>query len=572
LLDIGGNATLVGCIRSLKELHTDFSAFESRVFLFNRPRAIPRLYFGSNNRNERLDELSTTARQLVSLCLTLNEYPHIRYQASNQRNSCSYDLARLVEDDLKGILRSSSQNWKPLEDSQRGTLLIVDRTLDPVAPLMHEYTYQAMVQDLLPLRGEILRLDSKESVEDMTFSDDVAPTEQAAKASDAAKPDAPVSDDAKNKTLVLSEDDELWKAFRHRHIGEVIQEVNAKFREFRTGNAMAQFQQNRDASINSMRSAMRDLPQYKELIRKYYKHMTLADQCMKIYDAKQLELLSELEQDMATGLDNDGNKLRPNDIKRRFTALLHRDDIGTSEKIRLLMIYYISQGSITTVGKEMYQAAGVNLRLESAISKLAKLGIDLTTPARKAQSKLSKERQAQFKDRIKNSSLKLMRFVPVLHEIANGLVSETLSRDKFPYLIEPPPSANVNNVSRAHASDSSVTSLRKGTERKRGMWHPTGDDSKDTTDESARKRLQGPRLIIYVLGGVTHSEIRSVYEIASANHNITIGSTEILTANTFLRSMANVPDDMSLKQVIDGELDLVDEDLGSDLSIRVDRL
>jgi hypothetical protein len=36
-------------------------------------------------------------------------------------------------------------------------LLIVDRSLDPVAPLMHEYTYQAAVYDMLEFDGDLIK-------------------------------------------------------------------------------------------------------------------------------------------------------------------------------------------------------------------------------------------------------------------------------------------------------------------------------------------------------------------------------------------------------------------------------
>lgn len=36
-------------------------------------------------------------------------------------------------------------------------LLILDRTVDPVAPVIHEWTYEAMVYDLLPVEDNIIR-------------------------------------------------------------------------------------------------------------------------------------------------------------------------------------------------------------------------------------------------------------------------------------------------------------------------------------------------------------------------------------------------------------------------------
>lgn len=45
------------------------------------------------------------------------------------------------------------------------------------------------------------------------------------------------------------------------------------------------------------------------MMKKYAKHVSLAQACMQKFDAKQLKLLGELEQDMATGLTDDGDKV-----------------------------------------------------------------------------------------------------------------------------------------------------------------------------------------------------------------------------------------------------------------------
>lgn len=37
----------------------------------------------------------------------------------------------------------------------RATLLITDRSMDTVAPFLHEFTYQAMANDLLPIQDGV---------------------------------------------------------------------------------------------------------------------------------------------------------------------------------------------------------------------------------------------------------------------------------------------------------------------------------------------------------------------------------------------------------------------------------
>jgi syntaxin-binding protein 1 len=273
-------------LKSFVELNVDFISFESRVFLFDQPKTIPRLYFPTDHTKLSL-VLSSISKPLVSLCITCNEFPHVRYSSLGKAGICK-GLATFFDIDMKKTV-SQLQDWKANESRERGTLLIVDRSMDPIAPLMHEYTFQAMVNDCLPVHGEIAELPVSLKG-----------------ANGLPKPASELEADRAAAELVLSEDDQLWSDFRHKHIGTVMVDVTAKFKEFKTGNKMAQVQGSEKSSFKDMIQAMKDMPEYKNMMRKYHKHMSLAQECMNKFDSQKLTLLGELEQDMATGITNDG--------------------------------------------------------------------------------------------------------------------------------------------------------------------------------------------------------------------------------------------------------------------------
>jgi len=507
---------------------------ESNVFTFARKNTIPTLYFPASN-DVLTKELALTSKKIVSLLLTLHEYPYIRYSARGKCAGICKVLATFVEDDMKKIITKLTE-WKADESRERGTLLICDRSIDPVAPLMHEFTFQSMLNDLLKVNGETVALDDGKAFDDLEEASRGERKEGKARAD--GKAEAPkkvlskeqerkkAEDDEKRlaeNTLVLSEEDPLWMEFRHLHVAQVMRDVTQKFRDFKKENKMAQLQTNTNdnSTVKEMLNAMKDFPKYKAMMKKYHKHITLAESCMTKVTTLKLTELGDFEQDMATGFDGNGEKVVVKNLKSKLVQMCQDNAIGTMEKLRLLMIYMISQGGIQESTRKALMKS-IHVKLQRAVRNLEKLGVDLNTETPPAgRPKKKPEGDSKFSH---------MRFQPVVREILSQLVIGELSQEEFPYTSPPPPEEKKKKKGGGGKKGGRNWRKKKGEGAEGGKT----DEKKD--DEDWR-----PRNLCFMLGGVAFSEIRSTYLVAEEHKaHVTIGSTDTLTPDNFIRELAEL--------------------------------
>jgi syntaxin-binding protein 1 len=131
----------------------NFVAFESSVYLLNRPSSFLSLYGFKPDTVER--EMEAIAKQLISVMDILHENPVVRYHRPHvqhdpmQRQSLSTRLAQYIQVELDCYSTLNKQFGNPDPTQPRPVLYVLDRGVDMHAALVHEFTYQAMANDLL---------------------------------------------------------------------------------------------------------------------------------------------------------------------------------------------------------------------------------------------------------------------------------------------------------------------------------------------------------------------------------------------------------------------------------------
>lgn len=377
----------------------DFLAYESQAFHLDMNDAMVTFFAASGDAQRYKDVVAT---KLVTMMATLNEYPVIRF-AQSQRVASA--LATTVQQRLDVLARSAT-GWSPNED--RAILLILDRTVDPISPLLHEFSYQAMVYDLLNVEND------KYTFNFMTNAGA-----------------------AQKKEVILGEGtDVLWPVLRHMHIADTIEWVIESFNDFLKNNKATKLAGGKQIdSLKDMSDAMRAMPQYTEMLNKYSLHINMANAAMDAFNVQGLERVAHIEQDMSTGEDADGKSVK--NVISRLPTILSDAAVSKEDKIRLLIIYIISQEGIKDQDRKRLMELGkISLQEQATIANISSLGVTLNKGAKgKSKKDVKKKKNKRQGSEV---SFELSRYVPTLAGIITDLANDNLSSSEFPFVRDDP--------------------------------------------------------------------------------------------------------------------------------------
>lgn len=136
-------------VREIKEIYADYLGVNSNLFSLNVPTCL-------HGQNWDRNALARSTESLIALLLSLKLRPSIRYRANSKTTQ---QLAKDVFDKINK--ESTLFDFRTQENgAPPPLLLILDRKDDPVTPLLNQWTYQAMVHELLTINNNRVDLSA----------------------------------------------------------------------------------------------------------------------------------------------------------------------------------------------------------------------------------------------------------------------------------------------------------------------------------------------------------------------------------------------------------------------------
>ena len=300
-------------VQTIREYFADYEIINADLMSLSLLYPSHKIY-GTTPELWHPESLVRSTEGLAALLLTLKKKPLIRYAKDSL-------LCKKLATELRYQMTQEEQLFDFRRVDTPPVLLLLDRREDPLTPLLTQWTYQAMVHELLGItHGRI-------SLKDVP---DIRPELQ---------------------EIVLSQDqDPFFAKNMYANFGDLGQNAKDYVAQFASKSNNSQSLD----SIADMKRFVEEYPEFRKLSGNVTKHVTLVGELSRRVEQEKLLDCSELEQSLACS-DNHTADLRS------IQQLLANPSVPDHNKLRLVAIYALRYGNNTSnqlpVLKDLLQAS-----------------------------------------------------------------------------------------------------------------------------------------------------------------------------------------------------------------------
>ena len=287
-------------VHTIREYFADYEVINTDLMSLSLSYPTHKIY-GTSPELWQPDSLVRSNEGLAALLLTLKKKPLIRYAKDSM-------LCKKIALELRYQMTQEEQLFDFRRVDTPPILLLLDRREDPLTPLLSQWTYQAMVHELLGINH------GRVSLKDVP---DIRP---------------------ELHEIVLSQDqDPFFAKNMYANFGDLGQNAKDYVAQFASkSNTNHQLE-----SITDMKRFVEEYPEFRKLSGNVSKHVTLVGELSRRVDYDKLLDCSELEQSLACS-DNHTADLKS------IQQLIANPAVPDYNKLRLVAIYalrYADQSS-----------------------------------------------------------------------------------------------------------------------------------------------------------------------------------------------------------------------------------
>lgn len=336
-------------------------------------------------------------RGIQGMLLSLKRQPlaGVRYAG---HSPCAEELARDIHD---AIETDEIFHFRKKRRNKAGTLLLVlDRRDDPVTPLLSQWTYQAMVHELLGLNNHRVVLKGAPNI-------------------------------AKDlqEVVLSSTQDQFFRLNRHKNFGELGEEIQKLLRDYQ--KQTAQHNTSNLNTIEDMQAFMDKFPELRSRSHNVSKHVALMGELARLVEVCSLMDVSQFEQELACADDHTAHW-------RELMEKLDSPNVKIPDKLRLGLLYalrYENSGNLHMLQQAMKKGGVppdkvnlINVMLRYGGSKSR--GPGLYGENKDIMSKMTKS----FMTSVQGVQNVYAQHIPVLMDTIQMIQKGKLRRGTYPFV------------------------------------------------------------------------------------------------------------------------------------------